>query len=418
MRFELFAATRYLRGKRRTRFVSLITIISVAGVSVGVIALIVVMSVMTGFDIALRATIIGNRSHLTVYNLHQRPLSDWERTLVEVERLNPEVVAGAPVLQIEALLSNEGLTTGGLILGVDPELETEVTDIATNLTTTGGRHFGRGELPGDKEIVLGYRLAHRIHAQVGDHVSLITAKSTVRAFQGASTGSRIFLRVSGLSQAQMSEFDNLYAWVNLETARMLTGIEGVDAVHFKLNDPFAADKVSARTEDNLPYIAETWYENQEAFFAALEQEKLAMFIILTFIVLVAAFNISSTLIMIVMEKRRDIGILRTLGTSSRSILTLFILQGLLIGLSGTAIGLVLGVLLSYNLNTVAEFIAGLFGVNLWETTIYYFDRIPVAIIPWDVFWVAVAAVTLTLLSTIYPAWSASRVQPVDALRYE
>lgn len=418
MRFELFAATRYLRGKRKTRFVSLITIISVAGVSVGVVALIVVMSVMTGFDIALRATIIGNRSHLTVYNVHERQLRDWHKTIADVRELCPEVVAGAPVVQIEALMSNEGLTTGGLVLGIDPELETDVTDIATNLTTEGGRHFGRGELPGEKEIVLGYRLAHRIHAQVGDHVALITAKSTVRAFQGASLGSRVFLRVSGLSQAQMSEFDNLYAWVNLDTARMLTGAEGVDAVHFKLTDPFLADQAARRIETELPCAAETWYENQEAFFAALEQEKLAMFIILTFIVLVAAFNISSTLIMIVMEKRRDIGILRTLGVSGRSIISLFILQGLLIGLSGTLIGLVAGVLLAYNLNPVAEFIAGLFGVNLWETTIYYFDRIPVAIIPWDVFWVAVAAVTLTLFSTIYPAWSAARVEPVDALRYE
>ncbi len=417
MRFETFVAARYLRGKRKTRFISLITFISIAGVSVGVIALIVVMSVMTGFDIALRETIIGNRAHLTVMNRMGRPIMDVDKVIDELKALSPDVLGAGPILQIEALLKRGEYTTGAFVLGVDPEREKEVTDLARNLTREGGRTFGQGELPGDKEIVLGFRLAHRLGARVGSEIAVITDKPTVTPF-GVRPGNQVFLTVSGISQARMSDFDNLYAFVDVDTARMLTGREGVDAVHVKLSDAFHAERVAALIHEQLPYRAETWYQSQEAFFEALKQEKVAMFIILVFIILVAAFNITSTLIMIVMEKRRDIGILRTLGSSSWSILAIFIIEGLLIGLTGTVIGLVAGVFLAHNLNPVAEVIAWMMGINLFDSTIYYFDSIPVEVVPSDVLWITVSAVVLTFVSTLYPAWSAARLNPVDALRYE
>jgi lipoprotein-releasing system permease protein len=246
---------------------------------------------------------------------------------------------------------------------------------------------------------------------------VLTNKAAITPF-GMRAGNQVWLTVSGISQAKMSEFDQIYGFVNLATAQMLTGKEGVDAIHLKLTDPGLADRAAARIENELGCRTETWYENQQAFFEALRQEKLAMFIILFFIVLVAAFNITSTLIMIVMEKRRDIGILRTLGVSRLSILLLFILEGLMIGIGGTFLGLIAGIILALNVNPVAEFLAGLFNVDLFNSTIYYFDGIPAAIIPADIFWITFSAVVLTFLSTLYPAWSAARVNPVDALRYE
>jgi len=419
MRFETFVALRYLRGKRRTRFVGLITLISVAGVSVGVIALIVVMSVMTGFDNALRATIIGNRAHLTL-ETPGATISNVDADIQKIKQVAPEVVAAGPITQVEALIRNaEGrqYVSGGFVVGIDPEREQSVTNLSDNLTRTEGRDFGEGRLPGKKEIVLGYRLAMNIGARVGSEVSVMTMRQFTTS--PLMTGSRgVFLTVSGISQAKMSDFDTYYAFVNLETASMLSGRQGADAIHCKLTDPFMAEEVATRLEDKLGVVATTWYESQQAFFAALEQEKVAMFIILVFIVLVAAFNITSTLIMVVMEKRQDIGILRTLGVSSGSILVIFITEGLLIGVGGTVIGVVLGSLLAYRLNPVAEFVAWMLNVDLFSSQIYYFDRIPVAVVPFDIGVITVSAIVLTFISTLYPAWSAARLDPIEALRYE
>ena len=425
MRFEAFVAARYLRSKRRNRFVSLITIISVAGVCVGVMALIVVLSVMTGFDIALRDAIIGNRAHLTIVPTYGGRIQDYEAVIGELEKVAPDIEAAAPIVQIEALLSYNDNATGGYILGVEPELEEQVTMISENLTKEGGRTMGAGELPGEKEIVLGFRLAQRLFGRIepelmlGKHITVTTARQTLTPL-GPRRGGQIWLTVSGISQAKMSEFDMVYAWVDLATARMLTGLDGVDGVHAKVSDPFLASKAKQDIidADGLPYFASTWYDNQREFFDALQQEKLAMFIILGFIVLVAAFNITSTLIMVVMEKRRDIGILRTLGASNGSIFNLFLIEGLMIGLSGTFTGLVLGILFAFNLNEILHFIAWLAGWDIFSSVIYYFDGIPVAVVWSDVLWISVSAVVLTVLSTLYPAWSAMRVDPVDALRNE
>lgn len=421
MGFETFVAFRYLRGKRKSRFISLITLISVAGVSVGVIALIVVMSVMTGFDNALRATIIGNRSHLIVQEFGGAPIEDYKSLMDQLREVAPEIVAMGPAAQVEALLRTKHAdrddVRGGFVVGVDPELEQEVTQLADNLTTNEGRDFGRGRLPGPKEIVLGYRLAQNLGVGVGSEVQVFTPRQTVAPL-GLRGARGLWLTVSGISQAKMSEFDTYFAFVNLETAALLSGRPGVDGINCKLTDPFLADAVADRVEKRLGLDTTTWYESQEAFFAALQQEKLVMFIILAFIILVAAFNITSTLIMVVMEKRQDIGILRTLGVSGGSILRIFVLEGLFIGLSGTFFGVIAGTLLAYNINPVAEFLAWIFGIPLEMSQIYYFDRIPVAVVPTDVFWITASAVVLTFVSTLYPAWSAARLNPVDALRYE
>ena len=419
MLFESFIAARYLRGKRKNRFVSLITIISISGVSVGVIALIVVMSVMTGFDIALRDTIIGNRSHLSVFSGRGWPMENSEKVIEELESFYPDEILGAsPFLEIPAMLVNGAQVTGGFIIGVDPEREQHVTDLGENITTNNGRKFGGGELPGEKEIVLGYRLARKLRAGIGDEIHIITAKQTMRPFLGSSRGGGLWLRVSGLSEARKYDFDAFNAYVDIPTAHMLTGRNNVDGVHLKLTSPQLASPLADRIERELAYVTETWRESDAAFFGALEQEKAAMFIILVFIVIVAAFNITSTLIMIVMEKRHDIGILRTIGTSATSILMIFMIEGLMIGLSGTFLGVVLGTLLATYINPVAEFIAGLLGVPIFDSVFYLFDKIPHKVVPRDIAFITIASVVLSFLSTLYPAWSASRLKPVDAMRRE
>ena len=422
MRFEAFVALRYLRSKRKNRFISLISLISVAGVSVGVMTLIVVMAVMTGFDNALRDTIIGNRSHFQVMDPTSEDMLNYDEVIAEIEALCPEIIASSPVVQVQALIQSKGgflgdVSTGGYIVGVDPERESKVTDLAENLTTENGRQFGKGRLPGKNEVVLGYILASNLGVSVGDKISVLTERKRISLF-GVRPAQTKFLTITGIVQSQMYEFDAANAWVDLETAALLTGRKGVDGVHCRIKNADDAAKFKRRILDNTNYRVVTWYENQMAFFEALRQEKLAMFIILVFIVLVAAFNITSTLIMMVMEKQRDIGILRTLGVSSRSILKLFMLEGLLIGLGGTFGGVILGTLLAYNINPVAEFIAGLMGIDLFNSQIYYFDRIPADVVAADVITITIASVILSFLSTFYPAWSASRLKPVDALRYD
>ena len=427
MRFEAFVASRYLRGKRKNRFVSLITLISIAGVSVGVMALIVVMSVMTGFDKALMATIVGNRAHIEIFEVMGDPMGDPGKVIAEVEAICPEIVASSPFIEVRAALARPGAEAQEMqvarIMGIDPEREIHVTQLADNLTGLagggiGGRTSGAGKLPGKNEVVLGYLLADGLRVFLDGQVKVMTLGGSLSPL-GKQAVKEVWLDVSGISQAQMTDFDMGYGWVDLETAGRLVGRRGVvDGIHVKLTNPWDAEKVSRRIRNELGYSTLTWYESERPFFEALAQEKVAMFIILMFIVLVAAFNITSTLIMVVMEKRRDIGILRTLGVSTPSVLLLFMLEGLYIGLTGTLLGVVAGTVLAYNLNPFAEFVGKLLGVDVFNSVIYYFDRIPVSVVPRDVALITLAAVVLTFVSTFYPAWSASRVDPVDALRYE
>ena len=400
---------RYLRGKRKSRLLSLITVIAVAGVAVGVMALVVVMSVVSGFEQAFTEAIIGNRAHITVQNTG----SNIGAPDVLIERLAsavPEVVAASPVSQAEALLRNPAAKkaqSGGFVLGIDPERDQQVTCLGENLTRTGGRTHSEGRLPGAGEIVLGYRLAEKLQAGIGTRIKVATDRS-----QGLS------LTVCGIAQARLADLDSYYAFTTIETVSRLTGQDGAQAIQCRLRDPMAASAVARKIEDALGVVAFTWHESQQEFFMMLQQNKSVLFVILVFIVLVASFNIASTLIMMVIEKRQDIGVLRTIGVSGLSVLMVFILEGLLIGLVGTGLGVVAGSILAFNIDPLSQGLAWMMGLGSFRPEIYQLDRLPAAIDVADIAVIAVSATILTLISTIYPAWSASRLNPIDALRRE
>ncbi len=409
MRFELFLGLRYFRGKRKNFFISVITVISVAGVMVGVMALVVVLAVMSGFDEELRAKIIGNQPHLKVERTGG--IRDYE-SLIPVLEADPDVVAAAPLVEGEALLrSSRGRTTPAAILGVDPELQRRVTDLDESIT--------KGSIePGG--VVLGNVLAQSIGVfDVGQTVTIVTAK-TYETFFGSTFATKK-MKVTGIFHSGHWEFDSRFALVTLADARRLLGYDDiVTSVQVKLDDPMKAHEADLRLSESLDndYRLRTWIEMNKSFFGALRTEKVVMFVILMFILLVAAFNIVSTLIMVVMEKTRDIGILRTVGTPSRSIMMVFIIEGLVTGLIGTLGGLLGGVLFARTLNPIADMVERLTGWSLFPADMYIFDQIPVKIVPADLAWIVAGAVVLSFAATIYPAWQAARVDPVESLRNE
>ena len=270
MRFEAFVALRHLSGKHKTRFVNIITVVSGAGVCIGVTALIVVLSVMSGFDRILMDAALGARAHLTVLNPDRAPMANSDEVIAKAKALCPEIIASGPFIKMEALLQASTrfggkIATGAYIMGVDPSREINVTDIAENLTHKNHRSFGAGSLPGDKEIVLGYELADSLGVNIGD--TLVAATMNHVPSPLGETPLRLYLRVTGISESvQTPDYDAKYAWVNLKTAEILSGKSGVDGIRCKLSDPFLAPQTRERIEGELKYSVVTWYQEQKAFF--------------------------------------------------------------------------------------------------------------------------------------------------------
>jgi len=413
VRYELLVGLRYTRAKRRNHFISFISLTSMAGIALGVAALIVVLSVMNGFQTELRARILGVASHVQITGANAK-LSDWP-AVAAIAAQNPRVRATAPFVNQQAMLSAGQAVRGAVVRGVLPEQEDKVADL--------GRHMRAGRLdalkPGEFGMVLGTDLARSIGAMPGDKVTLI-------APQGQVTPAGVIPRlkqftVVGLFEIGMFEYDSGLVLIHLEDAQILYQMDKtVSGLRLKLDDLFAARPVAREllTQLGNDYYASDWTRSHANFFRAVEIEKRVMFIILTLIVAVAAFNIVSTLVMLVTDKQADIAILRTLGASPRSVMQIFVVQGALIGVIGTLIGVIGGVILAFNVDVVVPALERTLGFKFLSKDVYYISDLPSEVQIGDVTTIGLMSLAIAFVATIYPSWRAARVNPAEALRYE
>ena len=401
MSYELWLGVRYLVRRRRERFVSVIALLSIGGVALGVMALLVVLAVMSGFDHDLKEKLVATNAHLTV---------EAEGGVTEIEPLirqiagTEHVVGVSPYVMGQAIVRLSDRAFGILVRGLDIQREVRVSKLQEYLVMGG--------LPSrDEEVVIGSELASQIQAGPGDPLRLISP----------ADGKLHELVVSGIFRSGLYEYDSGLIGVTITRAQQLFGRVGtVSGLSVRLDSLDKASEVKAKLQAALgpSYYVRTWMELNPILFGALHLEKITMFVILTLIVAVGALNIVSMLIMSVMEKTKDIGILRSLGATRSSVAALFLCQGCLVGSLGICLGLAGGLLLADNLNAIANWLEATFGISVFPPSIYYLDHIPTQINSGDLVWVVCAAFVLTVLASIYPASRAARLVPVDALRYE
>ncbi|TFH12689.1 MAG: lipoprotein-releasing ABC transporter permease subunit [Nitrosomonadales bacterium] len=412
--YELFIGLRYTRAKRRNHFISFISLISLLGITLGMTALITVMSVMNGFQKEIRTRILGVASHIQVSGVNEK-LADWQGVADEAIK-HSQVEAAAPYVSAQGMVSFNQVVRGVLVRGILPNMEDKVADFSQMMIS--------GKLnslkPGEFGIVIGEELARTLGASKGDRIVLISP-------QGQITPVGILPRlkqftVTGIFKAGHFEYDSSLALIHIADAQKLYRMENgeVSGVRLKLRDLFQAPQV---VQELAPMISTTtyisdWTSQHANYFRAIQIEKRMLSLILALIIAVAAFNIVSTLVMAVTDKQPDIAILRTLGASPRSIMKIFIVQGTLIGVFGTILGVVGGVLLAFNVDSVIALIEYLFTVQFLSREVYYISEVPSDPHLADIVTVALVSFGLTILATIYPSYRASKVNPAEALRYE
>ncbi|NOX77011.1 MAG: lipoprotein-releasing ABC transporter permease subunit [Gammaproteobacteria bacterium] len=411
---EFYIGLRYLRAKRRNQFISFISFTSVMGIILGVTALITVLSVMNGFQKEVRDRILGMASHITITQGGD-PLQNWEALAEAVTDADPHVVGLAPYIRKEAMLSFNSRVSGALLRGVLPERDPEVSDVWQHML------YGQlGDLrPGEFNIILGQGLARSLGVVLGDKVTVVTPQAT-------STPAGLMPRlkrftVRGIFEVGMHEYDSGLALVHIDdAARLFRTNGGVTGLRLKLDDLYQVVPVRNRLVDSLPggYWISDWTQRYANLFRAVKIEKTMMFIILSLIVAVAAFNIVSTLVMVVTDKQADIAILRTLGATPGSIMAIFIVQGTVIGLIGVLLGTLGGVSLALNVGAAVGWLEGVMGIQFMPADVYYIDSFPSELHWDDVYHITTISFALCVLGTLYPAWRASRTQPAEALRYE
>jgi lipoprotein-releasing system permease protein len=414
--YQLLIALRYLRAKRRQRTISLNTFISIAGVTLGVAALIATLAVMSGFEDSLREKILGTNAHVVIVDRAQRPIEGYDEVLKTVSRL-PHVRAATPFIYNQVLLTADANVHGVILRGIDPATEGTVTDIERNLVD--GRLADLSNTfppPADKPglsprsgIVIGKELALRLGVFMGDTLNVVSPRGTMGPF-GMVPKLRPY-QVVGIFDSGMYDYDSSIAYISLAQAQDFFQMgDAVTGVEIKVDEIFRAEDVASAAEAALggAYWVRDWKEMNRNLFSALKLEKIIMFIILVLIILVAAFNIIGTLTMIVIEKSREIAILKAMGATRRAVMGIFMLDGLIIGGMGVLIGIPLGYLVCWGIETFYTLPAD----------VYYISHIPVRINLFDVVLVAGSALFITFLATVYPSWQAGRLAPVEALRYE
>jgi lipoprotein-releasing system permease protein len=412
--FELLLARRYLRSNRGNRFISFISIISMVGVAIGVAVLIVVLSVMNGFESELRNRILSLTSHATI-SAFGSGLSDW-RAIAQRIGQSTEVLASAPYIEDQGLLIADEQSSGAMVIGVLPSEEEKVAAIASKMQAGSFDAL----TPGRFGIVLGSELAKALGVQVNERVVLVTSMRTTTP-AGVMPRMRAFT-VVGTFNAGMYEYDRNLAYIHLDDAARLYRMgEDVTGIRLKLADMFEAPRVVRSLALSLGgegYYIDDWTRKHANFFRSIQLTKTVMFIILLLVVGVAAFNIVSTLVMVVKEKQSDIAILRTIGASPRSILAIFASQGTAIGAIGTLAGIALGVLISMNLESLVHGLEAFLGTQFMNAEVYYMSDLPASVHWGDVLKISLTAFGLCCLSTLYPSWRAARTQPAQALRHD
>jgi lipoprotein-releasing system permease protein len=410
MRYELFISLRYLRAKRKQIFISVITFLSMAGVSLGVMALIIVLSVMSGFEEDLKNKILGTNAHLVIMQqgAGMRGYSEVAKKAQEV----PGVVAATPFIFSQAMLTSENNVHGILLRGIDPNTAGRVINIENTLKKGSLESLRRDDdASGYPGILLGKELAQNLGVLLDDLVVVVSPLGAL-APMGATSPMRKF-RVTGIFDSGMYEYDTSLAYISLRSAQKFLAMgDTVSGVEVKVRDIYGVRKIAQNIQRELgfPFWTKDWMQMNKSLFSALKLERTVMFIILVLIVLVAAFGIVSTLIMVVMEKNKDIAILKSMGAKAKSIMRIFILEGLVIGFFGTVSGLISGFILC-TLLAKYQFIS-------LPSDVYYLSHLPVKMNGIDFLLVALSAIGISFLATLYPSWQASKLDPAEALRYE
>lgn len=408
----LLIGLRYTRAKRRNHFISFISLTSMLGMMLGVAVLILVLSVMNGFDRELRERILGMVPHLAIKNYQD--FSNWPEIADHLIQ-HPEVIGAAPFVNGQGMLIHQGYNRGALVAGILPEYENQVSIVGQHLET--GAKLDDLQ-PGEYGIFLGDLLARFLRVGAGDKVTLLLPEASI-------TPAGVFPRLKRFTVLGTfkvgAELDGNLAYVHLKDMQTLMRMDNtIEGLRLQLNDLFKATHLSQELVNQLgyPYRATNWTQTQGNLFQAIQMEKRMIGLLLMIIVAVAAFNIVATLVMVVTDKQADIAILRTLGASPGTIMRIFMVQGLTIGVIGTLVGVVLGVVLALNISDLVLWLEALLGIQFLDANVYFINYLPSELRWDDVRFITIAALLLSLLSTLYPAWRASKIQPAEALRYD